>query len=123
MSVIEDAFSAFLSTYTQLIPNDVMSEILNLRGKALDLQRDNDQLADENRQLKSKIDDLKKELEKKEAIVRKHNAYYFKEDDEKLTGPICYECYTRNGAVYVLENCNGKDCCSVCGKSYPRTIY
>lgn len=118
MSVLEDAFSAFISTYMKFIPNEAMNEILNLRCQALDLQRDNDILADENRKLKSKMDDLKKEIEKKEALHRKGNAYFVNDDNGEEIGPICYECYKKTGGVYFLEQTNGGARCSICKKRY-----
>ena len=118
MSVIEDAFTAFINSYTKLIPNEAMNEIISLRCKALDLQRDNDMLADENRKLKRKMDDLKKEIEKKEALHRKGNAYFISDDDGNEIGPICYDCYMKTGGVYFLEQTNGGAHCSVCNKRY-----
>jgi predicted RNase H-like nuclease (RuvC/YqgF family) len=118
MSIIEEAFSAFISTYTKLIPNEAMNEILNLRGKALDLQRDNDALMDENRKLKDEMDKLKQEIQNLKAIHRKGKAYFIMDETGKEEGPICYNCYMKNGGVFFLEQQNDDAHCPVCKTHY-----
>lgn len=82
-------------------------------------------LRDEITELKLQLSDMKQEnkrlneiIERKEKLVKKGNAYFYKEGDGSLSGPICPNCYTNQGFAHELVTSPRGAFCSVCETHY-----
>lgn len=58
-------------------------------------------------------------IERKEQLIRKGKAYYYKEPEGDISGPICPNCYTRTNIVNFLTTGSNGAHCTICNNSYP----
>ena len=118
MSKVSSAIRKAFNAYAEINPNEDKEALLNVKMEFWDLMDKVDELEDENRDLKEQVRELEKQLATVKKIECINGAYYTWDDAENRVGPICYDCYMNNGAIYLLEQTNGGARCSVCKKRY-----
>lgn len=92
---------------------------LELYAKVLDLNRGIMDLIEENRQLHSETEDLRKKLQLREKMVFKE-PFYFQEADQTPFCPACWEL--KNDAIHLVFQFNSEDAvrwdCKVCRNTF-----
>lgn len=105
---------------TMRAARDVAREVASLDARiqlmdALDMAAD---LREENESLREENAVLRRRLAAKKRLERDGGACYVLEDDGTKTGPVCPDCYGRDGIVMLLERFNGGARCSRCKVRY-----
>ena len=114
MGVIENVKE--VTTLIQKIDNiELYKKILDLQGEILTL-------VDENRKLKSELDDLKERQKVRDSLVFDHSVYMLKKSDGQESGPFCAPCWDGGKKLVRLSDYDHPEYlwCQVCDKR-PRT--
>lgn len=112
MPSVSTAVKTFIRTYAEMNPNEERAALLDLREQVSDLE-------EENRELRRENSELRERLASKKRLQRIGSAYYVLEDDGTKTGPVCPECYSGDGIVCALEECQHGARCARCSTRYP----
>lgn len=101
---------AFMESYAELKPDELRSQLLDLRETVSDLE-------DENRRLREENMELSETLRRRKALEYHDGGYYVYHVDVEV-GPICPECFAEKGLTYRLETSSKGAHCATCGKYY-----
>lgn len=88
MSYIE-AIKLAIDLAEKLKNADLLEALLKARLEGVKIGEENLQLREENQK-------LREELQLQGALIPEHNAYWMKDDDGKLDGPFCSNCWDVN---------------------------
>ena len=77
----------------QKIASAINSAVLEIQGKLLEAHQLIAEVQDENRNLKDEIRELKARQSLEANVSFDHGAYWYKNQDGKVTGPYCPSCW------------------------------
>lgn len=100
---LEGLYGAYTSSQEKIF--DLREEVAKLRFDIIDKEQT--------------IRELNIKLDKKEQLVRMNGAYFYREPNNELSGPICPHYYHEEGFVNYLTNGTQGAHCSICKCSYP----
>jgi hypothetical protein len=93
---------------------EILSKITSLNGEIIKAQQEVFSLIDENRQLKSKIDELEKEVNTIHEMEFKHGIYWREGEGINDRGPFCPTCYDKDRKTIHLKEWGKGYLCNVC---------